>query len=50
MDFTKFKNTADAFKSSSKLINGKIPTKLQKFLQKNIISEEVQEKLASFRG
>jgi len=36
-DFQKFKNTADAFKSISKLMKGKIPKSLSKFLSKTIV-------------
>jgi hypothetical protein len=36
-DFYKFKSTADAFKCISKLMKGKIPKSLSKFLSKNVI-------------
>lgn len=45
-DFHKFKSTADAFKSISKLMKGKIPKSLSKFLSKNIVEREVEETLA----
>eukprot|EP01017_Pseudomicrothorax_dubius_P041218 TRINITY_DN656_c0_g1_i2.p1 TRINITY_DN656_c0_g1~~TRINITY_DN656_c0_g1_i2.p1 ORF type:complete len:473 (-),score=150.89 TRINITY_DN656_c0_g1_i2:959-2377(-) len=44
--FYKFKDTKDALKATSKLIKGKIPKSLNSFLQKNIISQEVQDNLA----
>lgn len=40
-DFHKFKSTADAFKSISKLMKGKIPKSLSKFLSKNIVEREL---------
>ncbi len=40
-DFHKFKSTADAFKSISKLMKGKIPKSLTKFLEKNIVEKEI---------
>ncbi|KRX08155.1 hypothetical protein PPERSA_01700 [Pseudocohnilembus persalinus] len=43
--FSKFKDTTEALKSSVKLISGKMSKKLKKFLQKNVVSQEVQEKL-----
>ena len=45
-DFYKFKSTADAFKCISKLMKGKIPKSLSKFLSKNVIDKEVQETIA----
>jgi len=45
-DFHKFKSTADAFKSISKLMKGKIPKSLSKFLSKNIVERELEETLA----
>ncbi len=39
--FSKFKDTKDALASTSALIEGKIPKKLKKFLEKNVISKEV---------
>ncbi|EGR29221.1 hypothetical protein IMG5_160580 [Ichthyophthirius multifiliis] len=44
--FQKFKDTTDAIKSTSKLIKGKVPKKLKKFLQTNLISQEIQDRLA----
>jgi len=41
-DFYKFKSTADAFKCISKLMKGKIPKSLSKFLSKNVLEKEVQ--------
>lgn len=45
-DFKKFKNTADAFKCISKLMQGKIPKSLSKFLDKNVVQREVETTLA----
>jgi RNA processing factor Prp31 len=45
-DFYKFKSTADAFKCISKLMKGKIPKSLSKFLTKNVVEKEIQETLA----
>ena len=45
-DFHKFKSTADAFKSITKLMKGKVPKSLSKFLEKNIVEREVEETLA----
>lgn len=45
-DFQKFKNTADAFKSISKLMKGKIPKSLSKFLSKTIVERELETTLA----
>jgi len=39
--FSKFKDTKDALSATSALIDGKIPKKLKKFLEKNVISKEV---------
>jgi hypothetical protein len=39
--FSKFKDTKDALAATSSLIEGKLPKKLKKFLEKNIISKEV---------
>jgi nucleolar protein 58 len=36
--FTKFKSTKEALKCANKLLQGKIPGKLEKFLKKNFIS------------
>ena len=41
-DFYNFKSTADAFKCISKLMKGKIPKSLSKFLSKNVLEKEVQ--------
>lgn len=45
-DFHKFKSTADAFKCISKLMNGKIPKSLTKFLNKNIVEKEIEDEMA----
>jgi len=45
--FRKFKDTKEALLATDKLINGLLPKALEKFLKKNIISEEVQDKLIS---
>jgi len=44
--FKKFKDTKEALLASDKLIKGKFPKVLKKFLEKNVINDEVQEKLA----
>jgi hypothetical protein len=38
-DFHKFKSTADAFKNISKLMKGKIPKSLSKFISKNVVEK-----------
>jgi hypothetical protein len=38
-DFHKFKSTADAFKCISKLMKGKIPKSLSKFISKNVVEK-----------
>ena len=45
-DFHKFKSTADAFKCISKLMKGKIPKSLSKFLTKNIVDKEIADDIA----
>jgi len=44
--FSKFKDTKDALKATNAMLEGKLPKKLKKFLNKNIISKEVQDNLA----
>ncbi|KAM3135275.1 hypothetical protein pb186bvf_012573 [Paramecium bursaria] len=44
--FQSFNDTHDALLSASKLIQGKLPKKLSKFIQANIISQEIQENIA----
>jgi len=44
--FKKFKDTKEALLAADKLIKGKFPKTLKKFLEKNVISDEVQETLA----
>jgi hypothetical protein len=41
----KFKDTAEAVKSLTKLSNGEVPKDLKKFLSKNIVAKEINEKL-----
>lgn len=41
----KFKDTAEAVKSLTKLSNGQVPKDLKKFLSKNIVSKEINDKL-----
>lgn len=41
-DFHKFKSTADAFKSITKLMKGKVPKSLSKFISKNIVEKELE--------
>jgi len=43
--FRKFKDTKEAFVATDKLINGMLPKSLEKFLTKNVISEDVQDTL-----
>jgi hypothetical protein len=45
-DFQKFKSTSDAFKCISKMMKGKIPKALNKFLDKNVVQREVETTLA----
>ena len=45
-DFYKFKSTADAFKCIAKLMKGKLPKSLSKFLSRNTVEKDVQETLA----
>lgn len=44
--FKKFKDTKEALVANDKLIKGMFPKTLKKFLEKNAINDEVQEKLA----
>jgi len=44
--FSKFKNTADALKAATKLVDGKLSSSLKKFLRKEIIDKGLQEQLA----
>lgn len=44
--FHQFKSTSDAFKCISKLLNGKIPKALTKFLNKNIVEKEIEDEIA----
>ena len=44
--FQKFKSTADAFKCINKLLSGKIPKSLSKFLNKNIVEKEIEDEIA----
>jgi len=44
--FEKFKDTKQALKALNKVIKGKLPKTLKKFLQKNAISKEVQDNIA----
>ena len=39
--FTKFKDTKDALSATATMLDGKLPKKLKKFLNKNIVSQEV---------
>eukprot|EP00825_Cyclidium_porcatum_P042356 TRINITY_DN577_c0_g1_i2.p1 TRINITY_DN577_c0_g1~~TRINITY_DN577_c0_g1_i2.p1 ORF type:complete len:514 (-),score=130.15 TRINITY_DN577_c0_g1_i2:293-1834(-) len=43
--FQKFGDTEEALKATAKLINGKLPKSLKKFIKKNIISKEVQDEI-----
>jgi len=45
--FRKFKDTKEALVATDKLVNGLMPKILEKFLKKNIISQEVQETLVT---
>eukprot|EP01015_Nassula_variabilis_P017538 TRINITY_DN2776_c0_g1_i3.p1 TRINITY_DN2776_c0_g1~~TRINITY_DN2776_c0_g1_i3.p1 ORF type:complete len:468 (-),score=112.35 TRINITY_DN2776_c0_g1_i3:75-1451(-) len=44
--FYKFKDTKEALLATQKMIAGKLPKTLEKFLNKNIISQEIQENIA----
>jgi len=44
--FAKFKNTADALKSATKLVESKVSSSLKKFLKKEILDKGLQESLA----
>eukprot|EP01016_Furgasonia_blochmanni_P046902 TRINITY_DN6827_c0_g1_i17.p1 TRINITY_DN6827_c0_g1~~TRINITY_DN6827_c0_g1_i17.p1 ORF type:complete len:531 (-),score=239.02 TRINITY_DN6827_c0_g1_i17:455-1969(-) len=44
--FQKFKDTKEAIVATSKIIKGKLPKSLKKFLKENIITKEVQDNLA----
>jgi len=44
--FKKFKDTKEALLAADKLIKGKFPKTLKKFLEKNVVSDEVQETIA----
>lgn len=44
--FKKFKDTKEALVANDKLIKGMFPKTLKKFLEKNAINDEVQEKIA----
>jgi nucleolar protein 58 len=43
--FKKFKDTKEALVATDKLVNGLMPKTLEKFLKKNIISQDVQDTL-----
>lgn len=45
--FQSFKDTHEALVVTSKLIQGKIPKKLTKFLEKHIVSKDIQDSIAS---
>ena len=44
--FKKFKDTKEAMVATDKLINDMLPKTLQKFLNKHILSKDVQDTLA----
>ena len=44
--FNKFKNTADALKATTKLVEGKLGSSLKKFLKKEVIEKGLEETLA----
>jgi len=44
--FSKFKNTADALKAATKIVDGKLSSSLKKFLRKEILDKGLQEQLA----
>lgn len=46
--FKKFKDTKEALKTVTKLLEGKLTKKVKKFLKSNSIVDEVQEKIACF--
>jgi hypothetical protein len=43
--FKKFKDSAEAVQSLGELLDGTVPADLKKFLKKNVISKEINEKL-----
>jgi nucleolar protein 58 len=48
--FHKFEDSAEALKATAKIIDGKLPKDLKKFLKNNIISKEIQETLICIKA
>lgn len=46
--FKKFKDTKEALKTVTKLLEGKLTKKVKKFLKSNCITDDVQEKIMCF--
>jgi len=46
--FKKFKDTKEALKTVTKLLQGKLTKKVKKFLKSNCIVDDVQEKIACY--
>lgn len=46
--FKRFKDTKEALKTVTKLLEGKLTKKVKKFLKENCISDDVQEKISCF--
>jgi nucleolar protein 58 len=44
--FSKFKNTADALKAATKLVESRLSSSLKKFLKKEIVDKNLSETLA----
>jgi len=44
--FSKFKNTADALKATTKLVEGKLSSSLKKFLRKEVLDKGLQDAVA----
>lgn len=44
--FNRFKNTADALKATTALLDGKLSKNLKKFLQKQIVDKDIKDQLA----
>jgi len=44
--FKEFKGTKDVLQATISLVNGKMGKSLRKFLKKNVVTQEIQERLA----
>ena len=45
INFHKFKSTADSLKNFQKILAGKLPSSLQKFLNKNIVQKNIEDSI-----